>query len=103
MIRSAGAGSSSSGSDTKPVVLTAIAGTRSTLVARLGLLGSDRAHTRTVGSNSRKALAAISKVSRRKLNVVGAAKGDAESWQLDSRRFKATIFASALASPKSPV
>ena len=72
MIRRAGAGNSS-GSDTIPVVLTAIAGTRSTLAAGLGLLGIDRAHTRTAGSISRKALAAISKVSRRKLNVVGAA------------------------------
>ena len=72
MIRSAGAGSSS-GCDTIPVVLTAIAGTRSTLVAGLRLLGSDRFHTRTAGGNSRKALAAISKVSCRKLNAVGVA------------------------------
>ena len=72
MIRRAGAGNSS-GSDTIPVVLTAIAGTRSTLAAGLGLLGSDRAHTRTAGGNSRKALVAISKVSRRKLYAVGVA------------------------------
>ena len=72
MIRSAGAGSSS-GSDTIPVELAATAGTRSTLAAGLGLLGSDRAHTRTAGGNSRKALAAIKKVSRRKLIAVSAA------------------------------
>ena len=70
MIRSAGAGSSS-GSDTIPVELAATAGARRTLAAGLGLLGSDRA--RTAGGSSRKALAAISKVSRSKLNAVGAA------------------------------